>query len=284
MSMAIYPKNGSPWEFGIQQCSVVRNWKTWEERLFQAIGRRLGDSLSAFLAYQNLLSSEGKLRQSNEQLLELTMRREGDREDERKRIAREIHDELGQNLTALRMSISQLRFQFGAANPELAIHIEHMHQLATTAIQTVRDVTKSLRPPVLDAGIYAALLWLVNEFQNSTQISYTLSLPSGSMAVADEHALTIFRVVQESLTNVVRHAHATKVDITVKAVSSILHICIRDNGQGFDTGKNEMGGFGLIGMRERARITGGSFDVHSKQGEGTRVTVTIPAQKHKEMM
>ncbi|TXT37179.1 MAG: diguanylate cyclase with PAS/PAC sensor [Comamonadaceae bacterium] len=284
MSMAIYPQTGSPWEFGIQQCSEARNWKAWELQLFQAIGRRLGDSLSALLAYQDLLNSEEQLRQSNKQLMDISMRREGDREDERKRIAREIHDELGQNLTALRMSISQLRFQFSAANPELANHIEHMHKLATTAIQTVRDVTKSLRPPVLDAGIYAALLWLVNEFQNSTQISYNLSLPSGSMVVDDEHAMAIFRIVQESLTNVVRHAHATKVDITVQAASSFLHISIRDNGQGFDTEKNKMGGFGLIGMSERTRMTGGSFDVHSKRGGGTSVTVIIPAQKQKEML
>ena len=284
MSIAIYPQTGSPWEFGIHQCSGARSWKPWEERLFQAIGRRLGDSLSALLAYQNLLGSEEKLRQSNNQLLELTMRREADREDERKCIAREIHDELGQNLTALRMSISQLRFQFGAANPELASHIEHMHKLAASALQTVRDVTKSLRPPVLDAGVGAALLWLVSEFQQSTQGVFCLNLPSDNLLVDDEHALAIFRIVQESLTNVVRHASATRVDITVEEAAGFLHIVIADNGQGFDADKIKMGGFGLIGMSERARMMGGSFEVQAKPGSGTCLTVIIPAQKLKETL
>jgi PAS domain S-box-containing protein len=284
MAMAIYPKTGKPWEFGIQQCSEVRNWKTWEERLFHAIGNRLSDSLSAQLTYQNLLGSQEQLRRSNKQLFELSMRRESDREDERKRIAREIHDELGQNLTALRMSISQLRFQFGSTNPELSSHIEHMHKLATLAIKTVRDVTKSLRPPVLDMGICAALSWLVNEFQRSTHTLHAISLPSETIAVDEEHAIAVFRIVQESLTNVVRHACASRVDVTVQATTGSLHICIRDNGKGFDTGKVKWGGFGLLGMTERARMTNGTFEIHTKPGEGTSVTVIIPKTKPKEML
>jgi PAS domain S-box-containing protein len=284
MSIAIFPKTGSPWEFGIQQCSGGRDWKASEQQLFQAVGRRLSDSLSALLAYQNLLDSEEKLRQSNKQLLELSMRREADREDERRRIAREIHDELGQNLTAMRMSVSQLRFQFSATNPELASHVEHMHELATSTLQTVRDVTKSLRPPVLDEGIYVALAWLVNEFQQGKQVVCKLKLPSDSLVVDGDHAMAIFRIVQESLTNVVRHANATRVDINVQNKAGLLEIGIRDNGQGFDVDKVKMEGFGLIGMSERARMTGGSFEVQAKPGLGTSLTVIIPAQKRKEIL
>lgn len=282
MSIAVHPKSGAPWEFGIQQCSHARNWPPQEERLFQEISRRLADGLSILLTHRHLKNSQERLRETNEQLRELTMRRETAREEERKRIAREIHDELGQNLTALRMSISQLRFQHGAEYPFLASHIADMHQLVTGTLQTVRNISSSLHPAVLDSGIHAALSWLVNEFRRHSRIATRLDLPETEVALDEKRSLALFRIVQESLTNITRHSGATQVELSLARQDDGYTAEIRDNGRGFDILEKRTPSFGLVGMRERAYMADSEFTIASTPGGGTTVTVHFPVSSQKE--
>jgi len=153
------------------------------------------------------------LRESYELLRELTSRRETACEEERKRIAREMHDELGQHLTALRMGDSTLLLRFGHDNPDLGEHVQKILLLSDKTMQVLRDVVTSLRPAVLDAGIAAALEWLAAEFSQNGKTTCRLCVPEESPELAEERAIALFRIVQEALTNVTRHADAQQVFI-----------------------------------------------------------------------
>jgi PAS domain S-box-containing protein len=282
LAMALHPKTGNAWLFGAHQFCHARTWTAEDQRLFQEVGRRLADALSVLVSHRDLQDREHRLRDSNAQLRELTIRRETAREEERKRIAREIHDELGQNLTALRMGISRLRFQFSAEHPALAEHIEDMQKLAAETLQTVRHIAGSLRPAALEAGIVAAVSWLGLEFENHAKIACRVSLPDGPIELDEERSLALFRITQESLTNVARHSGASRVDIALKREDGHCAIDIRDDGCGFDSASKPGGSFGLIGMRERAEMAGGTIRIESAPACGTTVAVRIPIQERKE--
>ncbi|WP_024303207.1 PAS domain S-box protein [Pseudogulbenkiania sp. MAI-1] len=223
-----------------------------------------------------LKNAERRLRESHGLLRGLASRLERGREEERKRIAREIHDELGQHLTALRMGISMLRFQFGQDNPLLAERVNDMMSLADKTIQVVRDVASSLRPAALDMGLSAALDWLVTEFFRHTNIDYQLNVPEEKIYLDDDRATAVFRVIQESLTNVVRHAEASRVDIVLESRSNEYRVEIRDNGKGFDPTLTGKASFGLVGMRERGLMLGGEVNIASAPGQGTVIRICIP--------
>ncbi len=221
-------------------------------------------------------AAERRLRESYELLRELASRRETAREEERARIAREIHDELGQHLTALRMGISTLRFQFGAENPRLAERTQGIMTLADKTIQVVRDVATSLRPAAIDRGIVAALEWLALEFSRHNDVHCDASLPEERIDMDDRQSITVFRIVQESLTNAARHAGATRVDIALGRDGNhwVAEVC--DDGCGFDPAQPRRKSFGLVGMKERVTMLGGDVRIDSAPGCGTRVTLRIP--------
>jgi len=212
-------------------------------------------------------------------LRDLSSRRETAREEERKRIAREIHDELGQQLTALRMGISLLRLQFGAANPLLVERVQGLMGLADKSIQVVRDVAASLRPASLDMGLASALEWLVAEFAQHSGLDCRLRLPPEKLLLDDERATAAFRVVQESLTNVARHARASRVEISLAHGAGHFLLEVRDDGQGFDPAAPRQNAFGLVGMRERGLMLGGEVSILSAPGQGTLVRVRIPIRE-----
>ena len=219
---------------------------------------------------------EQRLRESYDILRELTSRRETAREEERKRIARELHDELGQQLTALRMGASTLRIRFGPDNPELTEHVQKLLELADQTMQVVRNAVSSLRPGALDAGIAAALEWLTAEFSRGTQIGYSLSVPDETLPLAEERAIALFRIVQESLTNVARHAQARHVCVTLERVGDDCLLQVRDDGCGFDPVATRKRSFGLAGMKERMLMLGGKIDIASAPGKGTTIKVELP--------
>ncbi|CAB3721898.1 sensor histidine kinase [Trinickia soli] len=219
---------------------------------------------------------EQRLRESYDILRELTSRRETAREEERKRIARELHDELGQQLTALRMGASTLRIRFGPDNPELTEQVQKLLELADQTMQVVRDAVSSLRPGALDAGIAAALEWLTAEFSRGTQIGYSLSIPDETLPLAEERAIALFRIVQESLTNVARHARARHVSVTLERVGNDCLLQVRDDGCGFDPVATRKRSFGLAGMKERMLMLGGNIDIVSAPGKGTTIKVELP--------
>jgi PAS domain S-box-containing protein len=221
--------------------------------------------------------SEQKLVNSKNMLRELSAHLESVREEERKRIAREIHDELGQTLTALRMDVSLARLGFGESNPELMMRLQSMTQLVDRTIKTARHVTSSLRPGALDLGIVAALEWLVEEFIGYAGIPCELVLGDGDITLGEFTATAVFRIVQESLTNIARHAGATQVEIIVTPTVGRLCFEVSDNGKGFEphTVANRKS-FGLVGIRERVAMMEGDFELDSEPGRGTRIRVCVP--------
>jgi PAS domain S-box-containing protein len=222
---------------------------------------------------------EHRLRESYEMLRELTSRRETAREEERKRIARELHDELGQQLTALRMGASTLRIRFGPHNPELMEHVQKLLELADQTMQVVRNAVSSLRPGALDAGISAAVEWLAAEFSRGTEVTYSLSVPDENLPLAEERAIALFRIVQEALTNVARHARARHVHVKLERVGEDCLLEIRDDGCGFDPVAIRKRSFGLAGMKERMLMLGGKIDIVSTPGKGTTIKVELPIRQ-----
>jgi PAS domain S-box-containing protein len=221
--------------------------------------------------------SEEKLVDSKNMLRELSAHLESVREEERKRIAREIHDELGQTLTALRMDVSLARLGFGESNPQLMTRLQSMTQLVDRTIKTARHVTSSLRPGALDLGIVAALEWLVEEFIGYAGIPCELVLGDGDITLNEFTATAIFRIIQESLTNIARHAEATQVEIIVTRSDGQLCFEVRDNGKGFDQhAVASRKSFGLVGIRERVAMMEGVFELDSQPGRGTRIRVCVP--------
>lgn len=219
---------------------------------------------------------EDELREYQELMRELAALTVASREAEYKHIAREVHDELGQLLTALRMEVSLLRIQFGKHNPALMGKIKNILALADKAIQGARDVTANLRPAALDMGIVPAIRWLCDNFSGHVETACTLRV-ADNPALDDVHTVAIFRIVQESLTNVVRHAGANSVEIMIGQQGGNVVVEVRDDGKGFDlTALPAKKSFGLMGMRERALAVGGKVEIASAPSKGTAVSVRIP--------
>ncbi len=220
---------------------------------------------------------EKNLESSRLQLRQLAARREKAREEERKRMAREVHDELGQMLTALRMEISLLRIKFAINNQGLSDQIRNIMELLDQTIQVTRDVATSLRPSAIEMGVVPALEWLARKFSEQSGIQCDLSYSEDDFNMDEECAIVIFRIAQESLTNVLRHAAASKVSVSVNLDSGHYCLEIYDNGRGFDANApNKTKSFGLIGIRERSLMLGGETNISSVPGQGTSIQVRIP--------
>ena len=221
---------------------------------------------------------EQELLESREQLRQLSAYMEAVREDERKRIALEIHDELGQLLTALKMDVSLLMMRLSRA-PDLLTKMTGMRDLVEQTILMARNVTNNLRPAALNFGVVSALEWLAEDFSKRTGIPCQVVLNGGEPQLSDAHATALFRVVQESMTNVARHARATRVHVTMMCDEHRLVLNVTDNGCGFDpsaAGKRDS--YGLLGMSERARLIGASLQIDSAPGSGTVVSISIPIE------
>lgn len=222
--------------------------------------------------------NEQELQQSRQWLRALSAHMEAVREEERKKIAREVHDELGQALTVLRMDVSLLRLNFGGQSPRLMERLLSMKQAVDRTIHIVRHVTSALRPAALDLGLTAALEWLVEDFTSHSTIDCELRTNEEYEVVLDDGQTTaLFRIVQESLTNVLKHASASEVHVSLQVEDGQIRLEVRDNGGGFAAGAGRRAGaFGLMGMRERALMLGGNADIRSAVGRGTSVLVRLP--------
>lgn len=243
---------------------------------------REGQVIGALVIGRNITAlkeAEFRLEESRAQLRELAAHRDAAREEERKHIARELHDDLGQFLSALRMHASMLRMQFGKDNPALTAGLNGMIELVDRNIQAVRNISSSLRPTVLDMGMEAALEWLAEEFAKHNGIPCELELMEEKVEMEERCATALFRVVQESLTNVARHADASAVQVSLRREGAHYRLTVRDNGSGFDPGCIPKKSLGLIGMRERVLMLGGEIHIHSAPGKGCMVEVQIPADE-----
>ncbi|RZI44455.1 PAS domain S-box protein [Herbaspirillum sp. HC18] len=224
--------------------------------------------------------AEEALRHSQTELRELAAHQARVREDERKRIAREIHDDLGQSLLALRIDVSLLEEPARRSRPVLGERVRMLLGHVDGVMRSVRAIINDLRPPVLDLGLRAAIEWQVAQFRQRSGVSCSLVIEGGDLdRMLDEEAATsVFRIVQESLTNVSRHAGASQVDIRLQFAHDMLAVSIADNGVGAPPAKrNKPSSFGLIGIRERVYSLGGEFHVDSITGTGTTLSFSIPA-------
>lgn len=267
------------------------------ERWIEAAGRRISDPghgsdqeivsvmrdvSERHEAVSAMERKKAELMESRQQLRDLAAHHEQVMEKRHSHLAREIHDELGQCLTALRMEAALLRTRFGGTHPGIAEHVAIMKRTIDQTMTFVRDVVVTLRPGTLDEGLVTAAEWLLADFGRRTGIAVRLDAPEDDLALHGELATAAFRILQEALTNVGKHARAGCVSVSIGQAGACLRLRIQDDGSGFEadnTGSERT--FGLLGMRERALMFSGTIDIDSAPGRGTTLLATLPLQDHR---
>nr|MBA2320179.1 PAS domain S-box protein [Deltaproteobacteria bacterium] len=224
--------------------------------------------------------SEEALRRSHQQLRALAGRVEAAREEERTRIARELHDELGQTLTAIRMDLGWLVLRTKSMPPAVAERLDAMSQLVESTFLMVRRLGTQLRPGILDdLGLAAAIEWQAREFEGRSGIRVDVDAPADVGTLDPRYATTVFRIFQELLTNVGRHSEAKRVTARLWQAEHSVEFEVRDDGRGIRPEEAaNANSLGLLGMRERATLLGGSFHIGPAEGGGTLVRVTLPRE------
>nr|WP_298144670.1 sensor histidine kinase [uncultured Pseudomonas sp.] len=240
-------------------------------------GRVVWDGIVWDITENKLVELE--LAESRARLRELSAHLESVREEEKARIAREVHDELGQVLTVLKLETAMCELVCAGQLPELDQRLQVIKRLIAQLFQLVRDVATALRPPILDAGIASAIEWQVRRFEARTQIPCLVEVPEQVPELSDSKAIGLFRILQEALTNVMRHAGAHSVQVRLSLEQDELCLWVSDDGKGFVAEQRKPGqSFGLVGMQERVLMLGGRLSIDSRPGEGTtlcaRVAVT----------
>ncbi|MBI4890151.1 MAG: sensor histidine kinase [Acidobacteria bacterium] len=254
--------------------------KLWLAVAFSVL---LGAALTA-VTWRHLMRLEGEARQQYNASLEFAGRLEelsqrvlGIQEDERRKLARELHDEVGQILSALLVDLGQAQGSLALAPAEAGERLHSAHHLAEMALNTVRNMTLLLRPSMLDdLGLVPALYWQARETSRRTGMDVRVITEHEDLDLPDAVRTTIYRVVQEALQNASRHSRAGNVEIVLQLVEGRLRILVRDDGRGFDPLRTK--GIGLLGMQERVSQLGGDFDVESAPGRGTILRVQLPLE------
>jgi len=228
--------------------------------------------------------AEEELKQSRERLRDLASHLQWIREEERRRIAREIHDELGQALTALKMDIHWLDHRLPKDQPLLLEKAKTMSRLVDVTVQSVRRISSELRPGLLDdLGLSAAIEWQANEFSRRTGIQCDTVSDPEDIVLDQDRSTAVFRIFQETLTNIARHANPTAVEVILKETSGKVELEVRDNGKGITEKQvSDARSFGLIGMGERVHYLGGDLRISGARNKGTTVKASIPIDKKGE--
>jgi signal transduction histidine kinase len=218
------------------------------------------------------------LSRSREELREFAAAASSVREQEKSRIARELHDELGQALTALKMDLNWLSERIPREQQALTAKLDAMQAMLGETVASTRRISADLRPLMLDdLGMLPAIEWLVQNFTERSSIACELNLTSPDLELQEPYATAVFRIVQESLTNVARHADASMVEVTIGRRGDVIILQVRDDGRGFAQAQpRKPNSFGLLGMRERAYLLDGEVLIDSTPGAGTCVSVRIP--------
>jgi len=224
-----------------------------------------------------------ELSASREQLRSLSTHLQSVRESERGAIAREIHDELGGALTALKLDLASFEDvlpgeEAGGLRAALTEKIDSMSSLIDSTVQTMRRIITQLRPVLLDSlGLSAAIEWLAEDFEHRTGIACRTRIHGEEFTGDHDRATAVYRIVQETLTNVARHSGATRVDLIMESDGATLRLSVHDNGRGISGGQRDAAGsFGIIGMKERALILGGELTITADPRGGTTVALTLP--------
>jgi PAS domain S-box-containing protein len=222
--------------------------------------------------------ADAQLRASREEIRELALAASTVREEEKRDIARELHDELGQALTALKIDVGWLREHVPAGPGPIQAKLATMQALLDATVAAARRMSASLRPLMLDdLGLVAACEWLVENFRSRTGAACELVLGAGDLDLPDPYSTAMFRVLQESLTNIARHAEATRVEVTLERAGNRATLTVRDNGRGFEPARpRQRGSHGLLGLRERAYLLDGEIRIDSAPGAGTFIELRLP--------
>jgi signal transduction histidine kinase len=228
---------------------------------------------------EELQSANEALRRARDELRAAAALGSAARESERARLARELHDELGQALVTLKCKVADLETYCRERGTPMGDEAHGMLGLIDQTIDSARRVAADLRPAVLDVlGLSAAAEWLVNGFRQLHSFDVRLRIEPPQLQVGEPGATVVFRVLQEALTNIVRHAHATQVNIEILQSPEQLELRVRDDGRGFDTGlPRRADALGVLGMRERTLTVDGALEIRSELGSGTTVTLSIPS-------
>jgi len=248
-----------------------------EARLTQLSSQLLVANASLEREISGRLDKEDEFHRSTEQLRELSARLQSVREEERTHLARTIHDELGQALTGLKMDVAWLQKHLDRPQPALLEKTQAMSDLIDIIVQAVRRIATELRPGILDLSLVATIEWQLQEFQARSGIQSKLISAPEETALDADGATTAFRIFQEILTNVTRHARATRIEVSVEENSAFLTLRVQDNGRGITESEiHSPKSIGLLGMQERARLRAGEVHFQGTPGQGTTVTVRLP--------
>lgn len=229
-----------------------------------------------------LLEAQASLFDSQSRLQELTGFLQNVREEERTRIARELHDELGQALTSLRIDLGWLRGKFQNSGEATVDRVSGAYALVERTIEALRRISEGLRPGMLDVlGLAATVEHHVNQFEERSGIACSLAMNREEFKIDGELATSIFRLIQEALTNVLRHAAASHVSIFINDDAGNIRVCIEDDGQGFQPNQGKKT-FGLLGMQERVKMLDGKIEITSQPGQGSRIFATFPYRDTQE--
>ena len=248
------------------------DWLRWEIHPWRRVDGAVGGIIIFSEVITERKEAREELQRSLEQVRALAARLQDVREKESKRLARELHDQLGQFLTAIKLDVKSLLAEIPGTPKGLSLL-----RLVEQTIRSVRRISAELRPGMLDdLGLVATIEWAGEDFQARTGIRCLLNLPQEEVAIDVERATAIYRILQETLTNVVRHARASEVNIRLATAGEDLLLEVRDNGKGFDRlRRSRRESLGILGMQERALMFGGDFRLDSSPGKGTTVTVRI---------
>jgi len=260
----------------------------------------IGQMLPQFDSDQNLIGhvgvitditerkhSELQLVESEKRLRELSSHMVQIEENQRAMIAREIHDEIGSSLTAIKIDLAWLKDELGQqfdARPELQTKLQDLEKLTDTTAAVSRRLIKALRPSILDHGIVPAIQWQLLEFERRFRVRCHFEPPKDEPQLTEEQSVAVFRILQEALNNVAKHSGATQVEVTLFKRIRELTLEIRDNGRGLKGGKAERrGSFGVIGMRERIASLGGWLEIGGAEGQGVSIMIGIPHGATKQL-
>jgi len=221
---------------------------------------------------------EAEIRRSRAQLAALAAHVESVKEQERLSLAREVHDDLGGNLTAIKIGLSWLLRNLPPDPPQWLKRTAYLDKVVDQTIDATHRIASSLRPPVLDFGIVSAIEWQLKRFRQNTDIVCELRAPGETIPLGPDADITVFRIVQEALTNVAKHARASKVKVVLTLQQGELQVTVTDNGQGIQPGHTQThgNGFGVLGMHERAIALGGELSVQPGKRGGTQVSLRMP--------
>ena len=236
------------------------------------------DRIELWLRVRNLLRLREALRQSKDSLHQLLAHQEKIKEEERKRIAREIHDDLGQNLLALRIDVSMLHARTLHAHPHLHARVDMALNNIDATIKSVRSIINDLRPFELELGLQAAVECQLKGFERISGITCQLSIGTPFACVlGDERTLAVFRILQEALTNIARHSRATRAEVALAWNERQFSMVVKDNGVGADPERRKKANsFGIVGIQERVSSLGGELVINSSAGKGTVLSIFIP--------